>query len=324
MALFDLPLDELRDYRPRIAEPGDFDAFWARTLAETRAHEPAITFEPVDTPLTGMRTWDTTFAGYGGHPVKGWFSAPAHAEGPLPLVVQFHGYNGGRSLPHCWGMWPLAGFAHFVMDVRGQGSGGNVGDTPDPVGSGPSHAGFMTRGIEDPENYYYRRVYADAVRAVEAARTHPLADRARTVALGGSQGGGLTLAVAGLLPGLSAISVDVPFLCHFGRAVTLTDANPYSEIARYLKVHRGKEENTFRTLSYFDGVSFAARGSAPALFSVALQDQTCPPSTVFAAYNAYRGEKEIEVYPFNGHEGGAMYQEAVQLRRIPARLDRDS
>ncbi|MGY3678047.1 acetylxylan esterase [Streptomyces sp. TE33382] len=324
MALFDLPLDELRDYRPRIAEPGDFDAFWARTLAETRAHEPAITFEPADTPLTGMRTWDTTFAGYGGHPVKGWFSAPAHAEGPLPLVVQFHGYNGGRSLPHCWGMWPLAGFAHFVMDVRGQGSGGNVGDTPDPVGSGPSHAGFMTRGIEDPESYYYRRVYADAVRAVEAARTHPLADPARTVVLGGSQGGGLTLAVAGLVPGLSAISVDVPFLCHFGRAVTLTDANPYSEIARYLKVHRGKEENTFRTLSYFDGVSFAARGSAPALFSVALQDQTCPPSTVFAAYNAYRGEKEIEVYPFNGHEGGAMYQEAVQLRRIPALLDRDS
>ncbi|MEE1742536.1 acetylxylan esterase [Streptomyces sp. BE147] len=324
MALFDLPLDELRDYRPRIAEPDDFDAFWARTLAETRAHEPAITFEPVDTPLSGMRTWDTTFAGYGGHPVKGWFSAPAHAEGPLPLVVQFHGYNGGRSLPHCWGMWPLAGFAHFVMDVRGQGSGGNVGDTPDPVGSGPSHAGFMTRGIEDPESYYYRRVYADAVRAVEAARTHPLADPARTVALGGSQGGGLTLAVAGLLPGLSAISVDVPFLCHFGRAVTLTDANPYSEIARYLKVHRGKEENTFRTLSYFDGVSFAARGSAPALFSVALQDQTCPPSTVFAAYNAYRGEKEIEVYPFNGHEGGAMHQEAVQLRRIPALLDRDS
>ncbi|MFD9427061.1 MULTISPECIES: acetylxylan esterase [unclassified Streptomyces] len=324
MALFDLPLDELRDYRPRIEEPDDFDAFWSTTLAETRAHRPGITFEPVDTPLTGLRVWDTTFAGYGGHPVKGWFSAPAHAEGPLPLVVQFHGYNGGRSLPHCWGLWPLAGFAHFIMDVRGQGSGGNVGDTPDPVGSGPSHAGFMTRGIEAPESYYYRRVYADAVRAVEAARTHPLADPARTVALGGSQGGGLALAVGGLVPDLAAVSADVPFLCHFGRAVTLTDANPYSEIARYLKIHRGKEENVLRTLSYFDGVSFAARGNAPALFSVALQDQTCPPSTVFAAYNAYRGEKEIEVYPFNGHEGGAMFQEAVRLRRVPALLDRDS
>ncbi|WP_406015926.1 acetylxylan esterase [Streptomyces sp. NBC_00984] len=322
MALFDMPLPELRAYRPQIDEPDDFDAFWAKTLAETRAHDPAVSFEPVETGLTGMRTWDVTFAGFGGHPIKGWFSAPANAEGPLPLVVQFHGYNGGRSLPHCWGMWPLAGFAHFIMDVRGQGSGGNVGDTPDPVGSGPSHAGFMTRGIEDPESYYYRRVYADAVRAVEAARSHPLADPARTVALGGSQGGGITLAVGGLVPDLAAIAVDVPFLCHFGRAVTLTDSNPYAEIARYLKIHRGKEETVLRTLSYVDGVSFAARGSAPALFSVALMDQVCPPSTVFAAHNAYPGEKEIEVYPFNGHEGGAMFQETAQLRWVPKALNR--
>lgn len=92
----------------------------------------------------------------------------------------------------------------------------------------------------------------------------------------------------------------MPFLCHFGRAVTLTDADPYSEIARHLKMHRGKEESVLRTLSYFDGVLFAARGSAPALFSVALMDQVCPPSTVFAAHNAYRGEKEIEVYRTRG------------------------
>ncbi|MFJ5195232.1 acetylxylan esterase [Streptomyces sp. NPDC088394] len=320
MALFDMPLPELRAYRPQIDEPEDFDAFWSKTLAETRAHDPAVSFEPVETGLTGTRTWDVTFAGFGGHPVKGWFTAPANAEGPLPLIVQFHGYNGGRSLPHCWGLWPTAGFAHFIMDVRGQGSGGNVGDTPDPVGSGPSHAGFMTRGIEDPDTYYYRRVYADAVRAVEAARSHPLADPARTVALGGSQGGGITLAVGGLVPDLAAISVDVPFLCHFGRAVTLTDSNPYAEIARYLKMHRGKEETALRTLSYFDGVSFAARGTAPALFSVALMDQVCPPSTVFAAHNAYGGEKEIEVYSFNGHEGGAMFQEAAQLRWVPKAL----
>ncbi|MFJ4181515.1 acetylxylan esterase, partial [Streptomyces sp. NPDC089733] len=134
--------------------------------------------------------------------------------------------------------------------------------------------------------------------------------------------GGIALAVGALVPDLAAIAADVPFLCHFGRAVTLTDANPYAEIARYLKMHRGKEETVLRTLSYFDGVSFAARGSAPALFSVALMDQVCPPSTVFAAHNAYPGEKEIEVYPFNGHEGGAMFQEAAQLRWVPKTLNR--
>ncbi|GAA3103297.1 hypothetical protein GCM10017687_13240 [Streptomyces echinatus] len=70
-----------------------------------------------------------------------------------------------------------------------------------------------------------------------------------------------------------------------------------------------------RTLSYFDGVHFAARGRAPALFSAALEDETCPPSTVFAAFNAWAHEhKAIEVYDFNDHEGGGPFQEALKLR----------
>ena len=58
----------------------------------------------------------------------------------------------------------------------------------------------------------------------------------------------------------------------------------------------------FRTLSYFDGRNFAARATVPALFSVGLEDQVTPPSTVFAAYNEYAGPKEIRIWPFNGHE----------------------
>jgi cephalosporin-C deacetylase len=179
----------------------------------------------------------------------------------------------------------------------------------------------MTRGVEDPESYYYRRLFTDAVRAVEAARSHPLVDDARTAALGGSQGGGITLAVGGLVPDLAANAPDVPFLCDFPRAAVLTDRAPYREIGNYLKTHRGRTEQVLRTLSYFDGVHFAARGRAPALFSVAMEDQTCPPSTVFAAFNAWgHDEKEIEVYDFNDHEGGGPYQEAAQLRWLPSYL----
>lgn len=315
MTQYDMPLAELRAYRPRVAEPEDFDVFWRQTLDATRGRAPRISFEPVDTGLTGVRTWDVTFAGYGGHPIRGWFTAPAGATEPLPLVVQYHGYGAGRGLPHTWGMWPLVGYAHFVMDVRGQGSGVDVGDTPDPDGSPSSQPGFMTRGIAAPETYYYRRVYVDAVRGLEAGRSHPLADRARTVTVGGSQGGGLALAVAGLVPDLSAVAVDVPFLCHFERALSVAPDGPYLEIVRYLRAHRGAAESALRTLSYFDGVSFAARALPPALFSVALMDRSCPPSTVFAAYNAYAGDdKRIEVYPYNGHEGGGPFQEAAQQR----------
>ena len=69
----------------------------------------------------------------------------------------------------------------------------------------------------------------------------------------------------------------------------------------------------FETLSYFDGVHFAARATAPALFSVGLMDEVCPPSTVFAAYNHYAGPDEIRVWPFNGHEAGELHQQAERF-----------
>ncbi|RII20320.1 Cephalosporin-C deacetylase [Streptomyces sp. YIM 130001] len=322
MALFDLPLDELQEYRPDVPEPEDFDAFWEKTLAEAREHDLDARFERVDIPLAGVDVFDVTFAGFGGHPIKGWLVLPAGAREPLPAVVEYIGYGGGRGLPHMHLLWATAGYAHFVMDTRGQGSSNAAqGDTADPVGSAPATSGFMTRGIEDPHEYYYRRLYTDAVRAVEAARSHPLVDASRVAAVGGSQGGGVTIAVGGLVPDLVAIAPDVPFLCHFRRSTTLTDRMPYREIGIYLKARRSDHENVYRTLSYFDGVNFAARGRAPALFSAALEDQTCPPSTVFAAFNAYAGrERSMEVYSFNDHEGGGPYQEDVKLRWLPQYL----
>ena len=107
---------------------------------------------------------------------------------------------------------------------------------------------------------------------------------------------------------------DVPFLCHYRRATEITDANPYYEIARYCKVHRDRVEAVFQTLSYFDGVNFAARAQAPALFSVGLMDDVCPPSTVYAAYNHYDGPKQIRVYRYNQHEGGGTFQNQEKIR----------
>lgn len=61
----------------------------------------------------------------------------------------------------------------------------------------------------------------------------------------------------------------------------------------------------------------ACYATAPALFALGLMDQITPPSTVYAAYNAYAGPKEIRVYPFNGHEDGQGYQQAEQMHWLP-------
>ncbi|MCZ2096972.1 MAG: acetylxylan esterase, partial [Anaerolineae bacterium] len=73
MAFFDYSLEELQKYRPAREEPSDFDAFWSATLAEARQHPLNAQFERVDYGLRLFDTYDVTFAGYGGQPIKGWF-----------------------------------------------------------------------------------------------------------------------------------------------------------------------------------------------------------------------------------------------------------
>ncbi|MGW5194337.1 acetylxylan esterase [Kribbella sp. NPDC004138] len=321
MAMFDLPLAELRDYRPDVTVPDDFEDFWRRTIEKTRTDDLAATFTEVDNKLAVIDTYDVSYAGFGGAEVKAWLHVPAGADGPLPTVVQYHGYGTGRGLAHTTTLWAQAGYASFVMDTRGQGYHHSApGHTPDDSPhAGHNHVpGFMTAGVTDPETYYYRRVYVDAVRALEAARTSPSVDQGRIVVTGGSQGGGIAIAAAGLATPagieLAGCAPDVPFLCHFQRAPQLTDKDPYHEITRYLRGFRDQVEAAYRTLSYFDGVNLGRLATAPALFSVALMDQVCPPSTVFAAYNHYGGgQKDIEVYQYNDHEGGQAYQQLVQL-----------
>jgi cephalosporin-C deacetylase len=318
---FDFPLAELRAYAPDLPEPADLVRFWSTTLAETRSHDLAATFTPVDSGLTLIETLDVTFAGFAGSPIRGWLHLPATRNGPLPAVVEYIGYGGGRGLAHERVMWAAAGYAHLVMDTRGQGSTWSVGATPDRDASGdPAHPGFMTQGILDPATYYYRRVIADAVRAVEAARNHPVIDPTRVAVTGGSQGGGLTLAVASLVDGLVAAMPDVPFLCDFPRAITLKDEDPYAEIGRYLKSHRDHVERVMATLAYFDMAILGSRASAPALFSVGLMDEICPPSTVYAAFNRYGGPKKILEYPFNDHEGGQGFHDVAKMGWLAERL----
>ncbi len=314
MPRYDLSPPGLERYDPHLEAPPDPEAFWGQTLEQTRAYALDATATRIETPLVAVETFDASWRGYGGQTVRGWLHLPARAlrgRAPLSAVVQFQGYNGGRGLPFEHVFWATAGYAHLVVDTRGQGSGWAVGDTADPDGSGPAQPGFLTRGITDPAGYYYRRVYADAVRAVEFMQARAEVDPTAIAVTGASQGGGLALAAAALGDGVAGAMPDVPFLCDFPRASQIALGDPYEEIVRYLAAHRDHERQAFATLSYFDCAVLSRMATSPALFSVALMDATCPPSTVYAAFNAYGGPKEIVAYPYNDHEGG----EAFHRRR---------
>lgn len=324
MPAFDLPIEALRAHRSAVREPAGFDEFWSSTLGSSRELGFVPTAEPVDAGLSLVDAFDVTFSGYDGEPVRAWLHRPAGGgDGSKPVVVRYVGYNCGRALPHMVPSLVLAGYTVLTMDNRGQGAvAGYTSDTSDTGGLRRVLGGHVTRGIESKESYYYRRLYTDAVLAVDAARALVGDAAADVVVSGVSQGGGIALAVAGLADGVTAALIDVPFLSDVPRALDLVSTVPYGEISTVLATYPADAGAALEVLSWFDGVHLARRASAPALFSVGLMDDVCPPSTVYAAFNAYDGPKEIREYPYAGHEGGGFFHEAVQLAWLAQQEER--
>jgi len=326
MATFDLPLHELERYLPDRSEPRDFDDFWGKTLIEARSYPLEPKFELADYGIRSVDVFDVTYKGFEGTEVKGWLLLPRNINEPLPCVVEYIGYGGGRGYPFDWLIWSSLGYAHLVMDTRGQGSTWRKGDTSDVYANmevNPHFPGFMTLGILNPKDYYYRRLIVDAVRAVDVARHHQSIDQNKIVVTGGSQGGGLSIAVAGLDQNVSATMPDVPFLCNFRRATEITDQLPYKEISNYCKARPNDIETIFTTLAYFDGMNFAVRAKAKSIFSVALMDMVCPPSTVYAAYNHYAGSKTIRIWTYSSHEGGESHQIIEKIKFLKEHFERN-
>jgi cephalosporin-C deacetylase len=219
----------------------------------------------------------------------------------LPAVVEFHGYAGGRGAPIDDLLWSSAGYAHLVLDVRG----------------------CLTSGIEHRDDYFYRRVYADAVRAVDAVRALDSVAADRVAVIGNSQGAGIALAVAGLVPDVRAAHFQAPFLSDIRQAVGSVSTAPYSEITEYLAVHRDMADQVFGTLAYFDGIAFARRADAPAWFATGLLDDVVPPVAVFGAFHEYRGPKQLRVWEHTGHEAGGAEDLATALAAFRTFLHRN-
>lgn len=308
------PLSELEKIQIPPTIRSDFKSFWQQTLASNLSHDLTPILTKVDSAIKTFDTYDVTVPGFNGDPIKGWFLTPQNLLKDSPCIVLYDGYGGGRGLLNEWLFWPSAGYPTLVMDTRGQGgSGWRVGDTPDGNYPRASQSpGFMTAGILNKDDYYYRRVFTDAVAFVRAAAHLPGVDPTRIITAGGSQGGGIALAATSLAPEVFATIPDVPFLCNFETAVNITDAFPYQEIVTYCKSHRHDVTQVFETLSYFDCMNLVTMASAPAYISIGLHDPICPPETIYAMVNNYAGPKTVQTWAYNAHEGGSVAHQLMQ------------
>jgi cephalosporin-C deacetylase len=325
MPWFDLPLADLRTYRTATEEPPGLDEWWQGQLDQARALAEPPTVTRYEAAGYGpAEVYDVAFSGARGDRIRAWYIRPP-ASGPggaAPVVVKFIGYGGGRGLPADHMLLPAVGYPVFVMDSRGQGGRWTIGATGDQPGGGPEYSSVMTRGIEDPEDYYFTRLFTDAVRATETAAelASDGAGRPPVAVSGMSQGGGLALAAAALLGDMVAVChADMPFLCDIQRGVTVAPDMPYTEVAEFLALQVDYESVALDTLRYVDCALLARRITAQCLLSVGLMDTICPPSTVFAAYNEITAPKDIAVFSFGVHAVPPGHQEH-QLRHLRAHL----
>ena len=300
--MFDLPLAELETYRPPIEQPEDLADFWRGSLAEVRRFDLGLSVQPVENKLAVIDTFDVRFAGWGGSEVRAWLHLPAVHAAPdrcRPSSTTT-ATREAAGFPHEHTVWAQAGYAQLVMDTRGQGwtSGGASGTADWAPEAGMIHTpGFLTAGLASPDSYYYRRVYCDALRLLEVAAALEQTDADRVIVTGrqpGRRDHDRRRRTCRALPAYrwSPRRRTYRSSATSGGRWRSPTPNPYAELTGYLAGWRDHTDTAYRTLSYFDGANLGRWATVPALFSVALMDEVCPPSTVFAAYHHYGADPQ--------------------------------
>jgi len=297
---YDWPLEKLEAYKPELTRQFDFDSFWDITRNELSETKIEFKLEPYDYPVKGVKVYNILFKSFKNADIEGWLVIP-DGTGPYPGLVLFHGYNWAfDGKLHDTVNMALHGYACLQVLIRGQ-QGRSVDNVVSEYGH---HAGWLTKGILNPFEYYYRAVFMDAVRALEVMSTIEKVDEKRIGLMGGSQGGGLSIAAAALSDIPRVAVVDFPFLGNFERAIDIAPRGPYNELNEYFRRYSSPdiEIQAKKTLSYFDIMNHAKNVKCFTHMNMGLVDQTTPPSTVFATYNNLDCEKVHTVWRYFGHE----------------------
>ena len=278
--------------------PTDFAAFWHAQLRELAALPMKPTLTPV-TPqadLNGrVETFDVQLACLGGRPVSGYYSRPFGAKPKsLPAILCLQGAGVRSSLRVDW----MATGA-LAMDINAHGiANGQSAEYYRQLETGEL-AGYPGFGVGNRDACYFRGMFLRVARALQFLKAQPEWDGRTLVTWGSSQGGAQALAGAALDPQVTFCAALVPGLCNLsGNAGGLKAGWPGLVVYRD---GQPADPAIAKTAPYFDLVNFAPEIKAQTYIDAGLIDTTCPPSGIYAMFNAIRAPKEILTYPLNGH-----------------------
>jgi cephalosporin-C deacetylase len=282
--------------KPTVEMPRDFEKFWEEGKAELAkipidykmVHLPEKSSELVD-------VYHVSFQNIRNSRIYGILSIPK-GGGKYPAILSVPGA----------GIRPYSG--EITKAMRGAitlqiGIHGIPVDMPQEVYNNLMSGalnGYWNFNNNDKDLYYYKRVYLGCIRAVDFLVSLPQYDGKNLAAQGGSQGGALAITTAALDSRIKYLAAVYPAL---------------SDLTGYLKGRAGGWPHVFgsqniiyynrpeviETLSYFDVVNFARILKTPGFYTWGFNDETCPPTSYYSAYNEIKAPKEVFIVPETGH-----------------------
>jgi cephalosporin-C deacetylase-like acetyl esterase len=275
--------------KPSLLAPRDFDAFWSAQKRRLAAVPINARLTPVESPQGGVECFDLQ-ADSVGAPVSGYFARPTAAKAKsLPIILTVHGAGVRSSSLSGPAGWAKEGF--LALDINAHGIPNGKPDRYYADLANGALKDYRAQGRESRDTVYFLGMFLRLVRAIDFLTAQPEWDGRTLIVHGSSQGGAQSIVAAGLDSRVTFFAAGVPAMCDHSGAVVgrisgwpklvPTDADGKPD-AKVLEVAR-----------YYDAMNFATRARAAGMVTIGFIDTTCPPTSVYAAYNALKGKKEI-------------------------------
>ncbi|WP_304066767.1 acetylxylan esterase [Pedobacter glucosidilyticus] len=282
--------------KPTITLPDDFNTFWANAIKELEKVPFDAKLEPLKERSTAtVDVYQLNIQNIGTSRIYGILCVPKK-EGKYPAVLKVPGagvrpYNGDIALAE-------KGFITLEIGIHGipVNLKANVYDDL-RAGALAGYAGF---NLDNKNSFYYKRVYLGCIRALDYLANHPAYDGTNLAVQGGSQGGALSIVTAALDKRIKYLVAFYPALSDVtGYLFNRAGGWPHYFNATSVTLNNTKAK--LETCQYYDVVNFAKQLKVPGFYSWGFNDETCPPTSMYAAYNSISAPKELAIYKESGH-----------------------
>ena len=287
--------------------PADFNQFWQTALKEARKVPfeaeyrdiPDATNDQFVTKLVRLRVGKNKW-------MQGYLTMPiANSQQPIanspkyPVVLCPPGAGSQKIYPSDY--FPKEGCIYMKIEIHD-----NDQLMPDDAYNRMRQEkcdGYMRRGMASRDTYYYKEVYVGCARVLDFLCSLPEWDGKNAIVTGGSQGGALTIVTAALNEKTTLCAPFYPALCDLtgflhqragGWPKFFSSWNKDSQVDI-------PQDQAVQTLQYYDVVNFARQLCVPTFMSWGYNDDTCSPTSVWAAWNEITAPKTCDITPSSGH-----------------------